>query len=314
MVNGWASIGQVAATQDGVFSADQAAACGIDRRRLNRAEASGLVARIHPNVWRFVGTPLHDRGRARAATLQAGLRSASSHEAALLLHRVERIPFHPVVTVPADATTYRYEGIRVHRMVDLLAEHRCVVDGIPTTTLERAIVDSTSVLLPSRLAHLIDEVTITHRRTSVGAIGRSLRQVNRRGRLRIARLGALLDERRPAEPAPRSRLERTVDELLRGADVPEPRREHPLPTDQALTGLVDRCWTEARLIVEIDGRTWHAREKAMAVDRARDRAAARVGWQTLRVLDEEVGACGPAVVDDIETAYATRLGQLRRAG
>ena len=83
------------------------------------------------------------RDAARAATFQAGPLSASSHEAALLLHRVERIPFHPVVTVPADATTYRYEGIRVHRMVDLRPEHRCVIDGIPTTTLERAIVDVT---------------------------------------------------------------------------------------------------------------------------------------------------------------------------
>jgi Transcriptional regulator, AbiEi antitoxin len=314
MVSGWAEIGRVAAAQDGVFSVDQAAGCGIDRRRLNRAEASGLVDRIHPNVWRFVGTPLDDRGRARAATVQAGPDSASSHESSLWLHRVERIPFVPVVIVPADASTYRFDGIRVHRMGDLRPEHRCVVDGIPTTTLERAIVDATSVLLPARLGHLIDEVTITHRRTSVGAIGRTLRQVNRRGRLRIARLGELLDERRPAEPAPRSRLERRVDELLRSTSLPRPLREHPLPNEGNLSGLVDRLWPAAMLILEIDGRSWHAREKAMAVDRARDRTAARLGWQTLRVLDEEVAACGPAAVDDIETAYATRLDQLRRTG
>jgi very-short-patch-repair endonuclease len=87
-----------------------------------------------------------------------------------------------------------------------------------------------------------------------------------------------------------------------------------MPTDRGYRGYVDRCWPEAYLIVEIDGRSWHAREAAMAADRARDRTAARVGWQTLRILDEELTDCPVVVVDDLVTAYLTRLGQLRAAG
>jgi very-short-patch-repair endonuclease len=74
-----------------------------------------------------------------------------------------------------------------------------------------------------------------------------------------------------------------------------------------MPGFVDRCWPEAKLILEIDGRRWHARERDMAKDRARDREAARLGWQTVRVLDEEVGDCLGAVVDDMVTIYAERL-------
>ncbi len=67
------------------------------------------------------------------------------------------------------------------------------------------------------------------------------------------------------------------------------------------------------LILEIDGRSWHAREASMAKDRARDRVAARHGWQTLRILGEEIDDCPDAVIDDVRTAYAVRLEQLGRA-
>jgi very-short-patch-repair endonuclease len=68
------------------------------------------------------------------------------------------------------------------------------------------------------------------------------------------------------------------------------------------------------LILEVDGRSWHARERAMASDRARDRDAASLGWQTLRVLDDEIRACPLAVIGDIEATYRMRAAQLRLAG
>jgi Protein of unknown function (DUF559) len=222
------------------------------------------------------------------------------------------MPFAVVMSVPAGSS-HRHDGIRVHRVRDLIADHLAVVDGIPTTTLERAIVDVTCVFQPARLAHLIDVETMHTRRTSIGAIGRTLRQVNRRGRFGIGRLGPLLDARRPAEPTPRSRLERRVDDLLARSTLPRALAEHPLPGDRGTQRWVDRAWPEAKLILEIDGRTWHAREHAMAKDRARDRAAARAGWLTIRVLDDEVTSCPDAVLDDVITAFAVRVAQLRRS-
>ena len=49
----------------------------------------------------------------------------------------------------------------------------------------------------------------------------------------------------------------------------------------------------------------------MRRDRERDRAAARMGWQTMRVLDEEVSDEPELVLDDIVTTYQRRLDQLR---
>jgi hypothetical protein len=301
---------ELAATQDGVFSVEQAAEVGVDRRRLRRAEEAGLLVRLHPRVHSFAGSAPTQRSGIRAATLQvAG--SRASHESALTLHHVPSMPFEVAVSVGFGAA-HQHGGIRVHRYRRLPDEHCLSIGGIPTTTLERAVVDVASVFHRARLEYLVDQLTITSRRTSVGAIGRALRQVDRRGRVRIGTLGRILDARRPSEPAPRSRLERRVDELLATAPLPRPVHEHPLPSQSELAGFVDRAWVEAMLILEIDGRTWHAREASMAKDRARDRAAASAGWQTIRVLDEEVADCPTQVVDDVVAAYTMRVTQLAR--
>jgi very-short-patch-repair endonuclease len=67
-----------------------------------------------------------------------------------------------------------------------------------------------------------------------------------------------------------------------------------------LTGIVDGAYLDAKIILEADGRTWHARQQAFRRDRQRDNEAARVGWQTLRFPWEEV------VHDPEDTAATVR--------
>jgi hypothetical protein len=118
---------------------------------------------------------------------------------------------------------------------------------------------------------------------------------------------------------PRSLLERSADELLALTGLPPAEREYPLPSllaerGAAPEGFVDRAWPEVKLIVEIDGRPWHARERAMARDRHRDRRAAAAGWQTLRILDEEVDDVPDEVAADIVDAYTARRTLFLPAG
>jgi hypothetical protein len=313
MGNEWlADVGALAARHHGIFAAPDAEELGVSRRQLARAAAVGVLARVHPNVFAFSGTPLGRLSLIAAAVLQTD-RGVASHESALYLHGIHSVPDVVAVTVPRGEMSHVVEGVRVHRARDIRPDHLTTIDGIATTTIERAIVDVTSVVSSARLAHLIDHVTITRRATSIAAIFRTLRQVNRKGRKRIATLSRLLDDRSPGEPAPRGRLERRVDHLLSSIDLPTPVAEYPMPTDGRYRGYVDRAWPEAMLILEIDGRTWHARESSMATDRGRDREAARHGWQTLRVLDEEIEADPHGVVRDLVATFERRVGQLRAA-
>ncbi|MFM7065026.1 MAG: DUF559 domain-containing protein, partial [Actinomycetes bacterium] len=276
-----ALINDIALRQQGNFTLAQADEVGVSLRVIRGAVSDGLLRCPQPKVRRFAADPLSELAAIWAAHLQVGPRSSVSHESALMLHGVERVPFALAVTVPAGVT-HVHRDIRVHRLNDLVDEHRTTVDGLPTTTVERAVVDVASVFSRKRLEFVVDQLTITTRVTTVGRIARAYRQVNRRGRTNIATLAQVLDSRSTHGPAPRSGVERRFDELIRASGLPAPVHEFPLPGVGAINGLVDRCWPEVKLIVEIDGRSWHAREEAMARDRARDRAAAAAGYLVLR--------------------------------
>lgn len=296
----------MASPSAGAFSASQAGEIGVSRRRLLQAHRAGVMNRLHPSVF-HVGATISRRARIHGALMAAGPESVASHESALYLHGVERVPFVVAVTTGPTGRT-DLQGVRVHRCRDLHPEHIRVVGALDVTTIERALVDVATCFSGVRVEWLLDHLTITTRRTSLGRIARVLRQINHRGRTGIGSFTALLDERAAGPPAPRSLLERSADELLALTGLPAARLEHPLPgADPSVpVGFVDRAWLEVKLLLEIDGRRWHAREADMARDRRRDRQAAAAGWLTLRVLGEEVADVPSAVADEIVAVYRER--------
>ena len=82
--------------------------------------------------------------------------------------------------------------MRVHRCRDLHPEHIRVVGALDATTIERALVDVATCFSGVRVEWLLDHLTITTRRTSLGRIARVLRQINHRGRTGIGLFTALL--------------------------------------------------------------------------------------------------------------------------
>lgn len=304
------ALGRIASEQDGLFSLAQAVDAGVDRRVVQRAAHAGVIAAIGSGVFHFVATPIDHRRRIRAAVMAVGGVSRASHESCLHLHDVIGIELdRPVVVVP-PLHRASHDAIRVHRFRDDHPEHHALVDGIPTFTLARAIVDVSSVFSSSRMEHVIDQVTITKRQVSLGAVARAFRQVNHRGRQNIGMLDGILDERLALGSVDRSTLERAVDELIALTDLPRPLKEFPVPSLAPGEGFADRAWEDAKLILEIDGRTHHERRRAMRRDRARDRAAAVMGWHTARVLDEEVRLEPDLVLDDIVAIHRQRMDQL----
>lgn len=305
---------RVAGGQSGVVSAAQAVAAGVTRRQIRDGTRRGVLHRIHPSVYWIGAGPPTRSALLQAAVLAVGTSAVPSHESALFLHGVDHVLFSVVVSADRTARTDLC-SVRVHRVQDLHPSHLTTVDGMVATTIERALIDVASVFSPVRTEWLLDHLTITTPRTSLGRISRTVRQVNRRGRRRIGMFTGLLDTRRPQEPQPRSMLERSVDGLLACTTLPVPEPEYPLPrllpVGSSAEGFVDRAWPEVRLILEVDGRRWHSRERDMAKDRRRDRQAAAAGWQTLRVLDEEIRDVPDEVMEEIVAAHAERTDLFR---
>lgn len=307
-------LAEIAGAQHGVVHATQAAEAGIALRNLRYAERQGGLVRAHPKVWRLPGAPVTIVQQLWGAVLQVGGGpvgdAVASHESCFAIRGISHVPFEVVVSTGVGGNQH-HDGIRVHRFCDLrpdMVEH---VDGLPTTTLARAVVDVTSRFRKERLDQLIDRLTVTNRVTSLGSIDRALRRSNRRGRLNIRTLQELLDSR--DEKFPRSLSERSADELLATTDLPSPIHEYPHPGWSLGDAFVDRAWPEAMLIVEIDGRSWHARERDMQKDRARDRSAGRAGWYTARFIHREVRDEPWAFIADVVGLFHQRLAQIGRS-
>jgi very-short-patch-repair endonuclease len=115
---------------------------------------------------------------------------------------------------------------------------------------------------------------------------------------------------RSGEPPPASVLERELHTAaaLAGVGVV---RQFALPWNyESEIGVVDAAVPDSRLILEVDGRKWHARMEAMAKDRRRDRAAVRAGWQPLRWMYEDFAE--PSVVAvELREIHASRVSAIR---
>src|SRR6476619_5533010 len=131
-------LAELARGQHGVVSATQAAALGLDRRRMRRAEVAGMLVTVHPQVYRFAAVPVTDHSAAMAAVLQVP-RSVASAQSALRLHGVTSAPAGVAVSTD-DLAGRRCDGVSIHRVSDLLPAHLDTKDGVPTTTVERAVV------------------------------------------------------------------------------------------------------------------------------------------------------------------------------
>ena len=130
----------IAEAQAGYFTTAQAAAAGVDRRRLAYYAHTGRVQRIRHGIYRLTQFPQSRFEDLFIAWLAAGPNAVISHESALLLYDLSDVlPEAIHVTVPRTASRRRL-GLRLHTnriCPDDVTQH----EGLPVTTVPRSIVD-----------------------------------------------------------------------------------------------------------------------------------------------------------------------------
>ena len=301
-----ATIAALAGARAGVFTLHEVLAAGGDRWLAQRRVRAGRWSVRPCGTFVLTGHPPSLDQRRHLALLAAGAPAVLSHESAAELHRLDGVRRGlVVVTVPHAQQHLALPDSSVHRIDDLADADRATVQGFPTTTATRTLIDLASVLPHLRLQRAI-ECAITNRQASFSSVASTLGRVRRQGKTGVTRLVRVLDVLDHEAP-PASYLERQLASVIRRAGV-QAVRQFALPWDvEPVVGCVDAAVPESRLLLEADGRSWHARLDAMANDRRRDRAALRAGWETLRfvyrdLIDDPAGAA-----DDIVTVHRHRV-------
>lgn len=142
------AVTDLARTQDGLFSASQAADKGLDRHLLQRLVTQRILERDQRAIYRLVPFPESERAELWRAVLWPALERVEttaviSDGTALSLHEVSTInPSVIDITVPRSLRLRRDppRGVVIHRR-DYDSKDMTTTAGLPLTTLYRTLVD-----------------------------------------------------------------------------------------------------------------------------------------------------------------------------
>jgi Protein of unknown function (DUF559) len=272
--------------QWGRISAAQFAAIGIDRRVVARWTDRGYLHVVHPRVYALGHRAPSIEADLTAAVLYAGPGAMLSHATALWWRGLlDRQPRTIEVSTPRRCRSLR--GINVHgrRSCERLW-HR----GLPTTTLDQALLDYAAVAPLERVRHALANADY-HHVLDIPA----LQVIAGNGG---AKLRKALTRHEPKLAYTRSPLERLFLPLCERAGIPLPE------VNVWIEGvLVDAVWRERKLVVELDGRDNHSSWAQIQTDRSKELILRAAGFTVVRYgtrqLEEE-----PALVEaDLIRAY-----------
>ena len=280
--------------QDGVFTRAQAHAAGLSYPRIARLVRSGSYVSVVGAAYVRANTPITPRRTARALQLVTG--GVVSHLSAAQLFGYG-LPDGRHVTI-APARTLRMDDVRGHRL-RLAPEEVVDLDGLAVTSRQRTVVDLLATL-PLDQARTLQFRAMQQdwlRRDELAAAVRA-----RAGWEGTPQLRCLLDE---SSPRAHSVLENRLHALLRRyfsgweANV-------PVADQLGLIGIVDVLFAAARLVIEVDGRAYHADNRFQS-DRTRQNRLIRAGYTVLRFTFDDVVHRPQQVIELIRATLARLL-------
>ncbi len=297
---------ELAAGQHGVVTSDQIMAAGATADTIRSWRRSGRLAMVHRGVYlpgSLVGPLAPARYREMAAVLACGRGAAVSHGNALWLR--DLLPARPTgaVHLVVPLARCRRPGIRAHRVSALPPEDVSLVEGIPTTTVIRSVLDLASVAR----ARFVEQVIARAERLGQLDSEELLRRLDRAPVRGAPLLRSLLtNEGGPAFT--RSEAEDRFLEIVRLAELPAPQANVRLRDIE-----VDFYFPAHRVAVEVDGFAHHSTRRSFERDRDRDFGFGADGVQVVRVTWRQLQR-KPHIIVRRLTAILTRAEVLAGIG
>jgi hypothetical protein len=232
-----------------------------------------------------------------AAVLIGGADAVLSHRSAAALWGLCDDDRRVVdVTVPRRIARARSD-IRLHSGTTLGREDRTIRDGIPCTALPRTLIDLATQVDGRLLLRVIDRAE--ELRLFDGTLLEAVlaRERGRRGVRTVADVLA-----RYGDPTiTKSEAEERLLAIVAEAGLPTPEVNAWIALAEGGGYSPDFLWRDRRLIVEIDGRAYHARRDAFEHDRRRDRRLAISGFETRRYAASELSSDPRGVARELRT-------------
>jgi hypothetical protein len=218
---------EIAASQHGLISRDQALRAGVTPGSWTWLTRSDDWRRVYAGVYRHVGAP-----RTWNQTVMAGCLAAdgiASHRAAGVLWELPKVERRLEITIP-QRRRVELRDFEVHRTRCLQPVDRTHRSGIPVTSLARTVID-VSLEVP-RLAPVIVNHVLAARGVPLELLFNRLKAQGTKGRSGAAGLLDMLEERRGRKRHVDSEFQRQLEQIAldgyKAGLLPEPFFEYPV--------------------------------------------------------------------------------------
>ncbi|MDK1017185.1 MAG: type IV toxin-antitoxin system AbiEi family antitoxin domain-containing protein [Actinomycetota bacterium] len=272
----------MAKTQFGVFTRSQAIAAGVHPRSIGDRTSSGVYERLHPGVYGIVGTPEQWHRAVIAAVFAATEPAAASHRtAAYLWGMTDRCP-DTVEIASRRHMRVKREDYQVRESKDLRSSDIVVVDGIPTTTAVRTIVDLGASAPPWLVERCLD-TGLRKELFDIWDVQRFIMRVARKGRNGIGTIRPLVEERLTWKGITASDLEDLFRRVV--APLPYTMPEAQFQVFEAngdFVGRYDFAYPTRMAIIETDSEGFHMDSVSFQRDREKQNRAHALGWTVYR--------------------------------
>ncbi len=273
---------RLAEQQHGLISREQALAQGMNSNQIGARLRRGTLERLARNVYRMPGSVRTWEQRLLATVWAAGVGAAASRRSAAALWRLPGFRRDVIEVTQARGPSTRYPGPGVHDSRFLPGHQIRTVEAIPTTCVERTVLDLCGFVHPQRSERALDNA-LAMDLTTVQQLALMLAETGARGRPGTARLRELLAVRTDDYVPPASELEALVLAVLDGANIPRPERQQWVGGTTAPVGRVDFVYRKARVVIEADSRRYHWAWLDVQADHRRDLLLNAAGWTIIRV-------------------------------
>ena len=279
-MDNYRELAAIAERQHGVVSLDQARRVGFADHQVRSLVEAGRLVRPATGVFLFAGCPPSWKQAVMVAVAAAGEAAFASHQTAAYLW--ELVGFKPArIEVVMPRWDRSQKGFVVHESLDLVAEDEDRVDGIPTTSATRTVVD-----LGATAPWLVEaalERGIRRGLFTVAEVARFVSRVGRRGRRGVGTIRPLIEQRLRWDAATESELEDLFRKVWSDLGRPEPVAQHRI---EDLAGnfvcRADFAFPDARLRIELDSEAYHMDRPTFRKDRSVQNRTELLGWRTLR--------------------------------
>lgn len=213
---------------------------GTDDEISGRLRA-GRWERVAPGVYRLVGFPATWESLVLGGVLSAGPGARASHLTAAVLHDIPGFGRGtPEISVHRSRDRRRAQ-VRVHTSTDLERSSVVARYGIPTTDVNRTLLDIGRVVGDQRLHRAIEHCRRTGATDWSAVIGTLARHA-RRGRPGIRRLRRVISANAQRHEITDSDFELLVLALLAEAGLPAPELHHRVEADGRFVAEVDLAY------------------------------------------------------------------------